>query len=66
MITTTIRRLRFIGTVCITEEILPPQTERIRRFAFAYARKRGRTKVTAVHKANIMKITDGLFIRCAA
>jgi isocitrate dehydrogenase (NAD+) len=36
--------------------------ERISRFAFAYARKRGRTKVTAVHKANIMKMADGLFL----
>ncbi|WP_370841724.1 isocitrate/isopropylmalate family dehydrogenase [Gemmiger formicilis] len=33
------------------------------RFAFDYARKNGRKKVTAVHKANIMKLTDGLFLR---
>ena len=38
-------------------------TERIVRFAFDYARKNGRKKVTAVHKANIMKYTDGLFLR---
>ena len=38
-------------------------TERIARFAFEYARKHGRRKVTAVHKANIMKCTDGLFLR---
>jgi len=38
---------------------------RIARFAFDYARKRGRKKVTAVHKANIMKITDGLFLDSA-
>src|SRR4030065_1390793 len=38
-------------------------TERIVRFAFEYARKHGRRKVTAVHKANIMKCTDGLFLR---
>jgi isocitrate dehydrogenase (NAD+) len=38
-------------------------TERIARFAFEYARKHGRHKVTAVHKANIMKFTDGLFLR---
>jgi isocitrate dehydrogenase (NAD+) len=37
---------------------------RIARFAFDYAAKRGRKKVTAVHKANIMKITDGLFLDC--
>jgi len=36
-------------------------TERIVRFAFEYARENGRKKVTAVHKANIMKFTDGLF-----
>lgn len=37
-------------------------SERIARFAFDYARKNGRRKVTAVHKANIMKISDGLFL----
>jgi isocitrate dehydrogenase (NAD+) len=37
---------------------------RIARFAFDHAVKRGRKKVTAVHKANIMKITDGLFLDC--
>lgn len=36
---------------------------RIARAAFAYARQ-GRRKVTAVHKANIMKLSDGLFLRC--
>jgi isocitrate dehydrogenase (NAD+) len=40
-------------------------SERIVRFAFEYARKEGRRKVTAVHKANIMKHTDGLFLRVA-
>jgi isocitrate dehydrogenase (NAD+) len=38
---------------------------RIARFAFDYARKRGRKKVTAVHKANIMKLTDGLWLHTA-
>jgi len=37
-------------------------TERIVRFAFDYARKIGRRKVTSVHKANIMKFTDGLWL----
>jgi len=37
-------------------------TERIVRFAFDYARKWGRKKVTSVHKANIMKFTDGLWL----
>ncbi len=36
-------------------------SERIVKFAFEYARRNGRKKVTAVHKANIMKFTDGLF-----
>jgi isocitrate dehydrogenase (NAD+) len=39
--------------------------ERIARFAFRYARERGRRKVTLFHKANIMKRADGLFIDCA-
>ncbi len=38
-------------------------TERIARAAFEYAKKNGRKKVTAVHKANIMKVADGLFLR---
>lgn len=37
-------------------------SERIARFAFEYARKHHRKKVTAVHKANIMKLCDGLFL----
>jgi isocitrate dehydrogenase (NAD+) len=35
---------------------------RIARFAFEYARKNGRKRVTAIHKANIMKLSDGLFL----
>jgi len=38
---------------------------RIAEFAFTYAVARGRRKVSVFHKANIMKLTDGLFIRCA-
>ncbi|MGC8668132.1 MAG: isocitrate dehydrogenase (NAD(+)) [Chthonomonadales bacterium] len=37
---------------------------RIGRYAFEYAREAGRRKVTAVHKANIMKLADGLFLEC--
>ena len=37
---------------------------RVAEYAFAYADKHNRKKVTAVHKANIMKLTDGLFIKC--
>jgi len=40
-------------------------SERIARFAFDYARREKRRKVTAVHKANIMKLSDGLFLEVA-
>lgn len=40
-------------------------SERIARFAFDLARRTGRKKVTCVHKANIMKLSDGLFLECA-
>jgi len=40
-------------------------TRRIVQFAFDYARRNGRRKVTAVHKANIMKFTDGLYLQVA-
>ena len=40
-------------------------TEKIVQYAFDYARQNGRKKVTAVHKANIMKYTDGLFLATA-
>jgi isocitrate dehydrogenase (NAD+) len=39
--------------------------ERIARYAFEYARSRGRKKVTVFHKANIMKMADWLFLDCA-
>jgi isocitrate dehydrogenase (NAD+) len=45
----------------ITEEA----STKIAKFAFAYARKHKRKRVTAVHKANIMKLSDGLFLECA-
>ena len=34
------------------------------KFAFEYAKANGRNRVTAVHKANIMRMSDGLFIKC--
>jgi isocitrate dehydrogenase (NAD+) len=40
-------------------------SDRICRFAFEYARREGRSKVTAVHKANILKFSDGLFLEVA-
>jgi len=39
-------------------------SERIARYAFYYAKKNGRKQVAAIHKANIMKLADGLFLRC--
>jgi len=41
------------------------KSERIVRFAFDYARGHGRRKVTAVHKANVLKFSDGLFLQVA-
>jgi isocitrate dehydrogenase (NAD+) len=38
---------------------------RIARFAFDHARKNNRKKIHAIHKANIMKLSDGLFLRCS-
>jgi isocitrate dehydrogenase (NAD+) len=40
-------------------------SRRIARFAFNYARSEGRRKITIVHKASIMKLSDGLFLSCA-
>jgi isocitrate dehydrogenase (NAD+) len=40
--------------------------ERIGRWAFRFANRRERSKITVLHKANIMKMTDGLFLNCAA
>ena len=47
------------------KEISEHGSERIARFAFDYARTNGRAKVTASHKANIMKFSDGLFLTVA-
>lgn len=40
-------------------------SDRIARYAFEYAKREGRKKVTCVHKANIMKVTDGIFLEAA-
>lgn len=40
-------------------------TERIAQFAFKFAEKNGRRKITIVHKANIMKLSDGLFLQAS-
>lgn len=51
------------GVVECLKIITAAKSERIAKFAFDYAVKMGRKKVTAVHKANIMKLGDGLFLR---
>ncbi len=53
------------GTAESIKRITRKATERIARFAFEYAKKEGRRKVTCVHKANIMKFSDGLFLKVA-
>ena len=52
------------GVVESLKIITEKASTRIARFAFAYARNEKRQKITAVHKANIMKLSDGLFLRC--
>jgi len=51
------------GVVESLKIITAAASERIATFAFEYARKHGRKRVTAIHKANIMKMGDGLFLR---
>ncbi|MFO0595061.1 MAG: isocitrate dehydrogenase (NAD(+)) [Myxococcaceae bacterium] len=52
------------GVVESLKIITEKASTRICRFAFEYAVKKGRKKVSAVHKANIMKLSDGLFLDC--
>jgi isocitrate dehydrogenase (NAD+) len=52
------------GVVESIKIITEKASTRIARFAFDYARRENRKKVTAVHKANIMKLSDGLFLDC--
>jgi isocitrate dehydrogenase (NAD+) len=52
------------GVVESLKIITEAASTRIARFAFEYARLHGRRRVTAVHKANIMKLSDGLFLDC--
>lgn len=53
------------GVVESLKIITEKASTRITEFAFHYARNNQRKKVTAVHKANIMKLSDGLFLKCA-
>ena len=52
------------GVVESLKIITEKASTRIAKFAFEYARTHGRKRVTAVHKANIMKLSDGLFLKC--
>lgn len=52
------------GVVESIKVITEKASTRIARFAFEYARTHGRKRITAVHKANIMKLSDGLFLDC--
>jgi len=52
------------GVIECMKIITEDKSRRIAKFAFDYATRLGRKKVTAVHKANIMKLSDGLFLKC--
>ena len=52
------------GVVQSLKIITDKGSTRIAQFAFDYTRKHGRKKIHAIHKANIMKLSDGLFLRC--
>ncbi|HUY81791.1 MAG TPA: isocitrate dehydrogenase (NAD(+)) [Acidobacteriaceae bacterium] len=53
------------GVVESLKIITEKGSTRIAKFAFEYARKHNRKKINAIHKANIMKMSDGLFLKCA-
>ncbi|HLQ50980.1 MAG TPA: isocitrate dehydrogenase (NAD(+)) [Terriglobales bacterium] len=53
------------GVVESLKIITEKASTRIARFAFEYSRREKRKKIFAIHKANIMKLSDGLFLRCA-
>jgi isocitrate dehydrogenase (NAD+) len=53
------------GVVESLKIITERASTRIAHFAFQHARRHGRTRVTAIHKANIMKLSDGLFLESA-
>jgi len=52
------------GVVESLKIITEKASTRVARFAFEFAHREGRKKITAVHKANIMKLSDGLFLEC--
>jgi len=52
------------GVVESLKVVTERASTRIARFAFEYARRHGRRRICAIHKANILKVSDGLFLRC--
>ena len=53
------------GVMTSLKVITEKGSTRIAKWAFEYARKNGRRKIHAIHKANIMKLSDGMFLKCA-
>ncbi len=53
------------GVMTSLKVITEKGSTRIAKWAFEYARKHGRHKIHAIHKANIMKLSDGMFLKCA-
>lgn len=54
-----------ISKACLRCQVITRNAStRVAEYAFKYARDNGRKKVSAIHKANIMKMADGLFIKC--
>ena len=58
------KKTEFIKNVLLIKVVTAEKSYRIAKFAFDYATRHDRKKVTAVHKANIMKLGDGLFLNC--
>jgi isocitrate dehydrogenase (NAD+) len=52
------------GVIQASKVITRDASTRIAKYAFEYARKNNRKKIAAIHKANIMKLADGLFLKC--
>ena len=53
-----------LQSLTVLQVITRNASTRVAEYAFKYARDNGRKRVNAIHKANIMKMADGLFIKC--
>ena len=58
------RKQKSLKNLLLIKVVTAEKSYRIAKFAFDYATRHDRKKVTAVHKANIMKLGDGLFLNC--